>query len=182
MPPVGCCTFLTLESTTTEPGAINAPTIEQAVSVARECFDAGKVTLTALPSDAEAGIILRHGGRGHADRRLADDARQAGKRVLPMELGYCVGVDGTIDCWRPLWSEVRGGVIVEDTAAYEAWLQGLMASGTLPYPTPEQCRAQAEKLDNLCAMDPAKAGHSREVKAYERLRDAALRAAEAVPA
>ena len=26
-PPVGCCTFLTLESTTTEPGAISAPEI-----------------------------------------------------------------------------------------------------------------------------------------------------------
>ena len=111
-------------------------------------------------------------------REVNRRAAQAGKRVLPMELGYCVGVDGTSDCWRPLWSEVRGGVIVEDTAAYEAWLQGLMDSGTLPRPTPEQCRGQAEKLDNLCAMDPAKAGHSREVKAYERLRDAALRAAE----
>ena len=26
-PPVGCCTFLTLESTTTDPGAISAPEI-----------------------------------------------------------------------------------------------------------------------------------------------------------
>ncbi|GLR89724.1 hypothetical protein GCM10007857_64380 [Bradyrhizobium iriomotense] len=27
MPPVGCCTFFTFESTTTEPGAIRAPEI-----------------------------------------------------------------------------------------------------------------------------------------------------------
>lgn len=47
-----------------EPGAINGATLELAVEVAADSFDAGKATLTALPTDCEAGLVLRCGWRG----------------------------------------------------------------------------------------------------------------------
>lgn len=47
-----------------EPGAISGPTLEMACEVAPDSYDACKLTLTALPADCEAGLLLRCGWRG----------------------------------------------------------------------------------------------------------------------
>lgn len=46
------------------PGAINGPTLELPVEVARDSYTAAQVTVVDLPLDCEAGLIFRHGGRG----------------------------------------------------------------------------------------------------------------------
>jgi hypothetical protein len=124
-----------------------------------------------------AGVRRRRDGNWDVDG-LVSDSRQARKQVIPSSLGYCVGAAGYPDCWRPVWSEVRGGAIVEDQRAYQAWVESLYDSGEIPRPTADQCRALAERHDSLCAMDPNKGGHSREMTAYAAMRDAALAAAE----
>ena len=58
MPPVGCCTFLTLESTTMAPGAWMAPEIS--VANAQPPIPTTRITTTSSPPLSWPWIALRY--------------------------------------------------------------------------------------------------------------------------
>lgn len=125
---------------------------------------------TLFPQRVEGGIC---GARVYKDGRvdisgLVEDARKGGKVVLDWALGYCLEVEPNSNTWRPVWARVVDGKIVEDHAAYEAWVRQLMTDGHIPAPTARDLEIIEEREAALLAKPVEAGGHVLTIGSLER--------------
>lgn len=106
---------------------------------------------------------------------LSDDVRQAGRRILPLALGYCVQAIPGTDLYRPAWGEVRDGRIVEDPIKRTAFVARLVAEGHLPPPSRRAVERAIDDLEKIVEVHPSQGGHSLTIDTLRR-RIAAARA------
>jgi hypothetical protein len=116
------------------------------------------------------GVSRRRDGRFELGG-LADDVRQGRRKILPLDLGYCIEISPGSDRWRPVWGQVVDGQIVEDETAYRRWCAARVADGTIPAPTATDLERIGEKLERVIAIDPSKGGHAREIPALQKQLD-----------